>query len=91
MLSLQWHKTGAWPLPEHSKASRRVSTRCGAQAIVPGLATRATRQMTLQHGDEAIDGKPATSAAAGGPGARLGRNDPCYCGSGLKYKKCHGK
>ena len=18
-----------------------------------------------------------------------GRNDPCYCGSGLKYKKCH--
>ncbi len=24
-------------------------------------------------------------------GARkLGRNDPCYCGSGKKYKKCHG-
>lgn len=22
---------------------------------------------------------------------RLGRNDPCPCGSGLKYKKCHGK
>jgi hypothetical protein len=21
----------------------------------------------------------------------LGRNDPCYCGSGKKYKKCHGK
>jgi uncharacterized protein len=20
-----------------------------------------------------------------------GRNDPCFCGSGLKYKKCHGK
>jgi uncharacterized protein len=20
-----------------------------------------------------------------------GRNDPCTCGSGLKYKKCHGK
>ena len=20
---------------------------------------------------------------------RLGRNDPCWCGSGLKYKKCH--
>jgi len=19
-----------------------------------------------------------------------GRNDPCPCGSGLKYKKCHG-
>ncbi|HTY62687.1 MAG TPA: anaerobic sulfatase maturase [Acidobacteriota bacterium] len=22
---------------------------------------------------------------------RIGRNDPCFCGSGLKYKKCHGK
>ncbi len=21
----------------------------------------------------------------------IGRNDPCWCGSGLKYKKCHGK
>ena len=20
-----------------------------------------------------------------------GRNDPCFCGSGLKFKKCHGK
>jgi len=24
-------------------------------------------------------------------GARIGRNDPCWCGSGLKYKKCHGR
>ena len=22
---------------------------------------------------------------------RVGRNDPCPCGSGLKYKNCHGK
>jgi len=21
---------------------------------------------------------------------KVGRNDPCYCGSGKKYKKCHG-
>ncbi|MDD5726262.1 MAG: SEC-C metal-binding domain-containing protein, partial [Patescibacteria group bacterium] len=21
----------------------------------------------------------------------VGRNDPCPCGSGLKFKKCHGK
>jgi hypothetical protein len=21
---------------------------------------------------------------------RVGRNDPCTCGSGRKYKKCHG-
>ena len=23
-------------------------------------------------------------------GPRVGRNDPCWCGSGKKYKKCHG-
>jgi preprotein translocase subunit SecA len=34
-------------------------------------------------------------AAAGVGGeagaAKLGRNDPCWCGSGKKYKRCHGK
>lgn len=24
-------------------------------------------------------------------GEKVGRNDPCYCGSGKKYKQCHGK
>jgi preprotein translocase subunit SecA len=24
------------------------------------------------------------------PHQKLGRNDPCWCGSGKKYKKCHG-
>ena len=23
-------------------------------------------------------------------GKQIGRNDPCFCGSGKKYKKCHG-
>ena len=22
--------------------------------------------------------------------AKIGRNEPCPCGSGLKYKRCHG-
>ena len=25
------------------------------------------------------------------PGAKIGRNDPCPCGSGKKYKHCHGQ
>ena len=25
------------------------------------------------------------------PGEKIGRNDPCPCGSGKKYKQCHGK
>lgn len=24
-------------------------------------------------------------------GEKIGRNNPCYCGSGQKFKKCHGK
>lgn len=24
-------------------------------------------------------------------GKKIGRNEPCHCGSGTKYKKCHGK
>ena len=22
---------------------------------------------------------------------KIGRNDPCWCGSGKKYKNCHGR
>ncbi len=32
---------------------------------------------------------PSTTVQHAGP--KVGRNDPCHCGSGLKYKKCHGK
>ncbi|HVC38258.1 MAG TPA: SEC-C metal-binding domain-containing protein, partial [Gammaproteobacteria bacterium] len=24
-------------------------------------------------------------------GRKVGRNEPCPCGSGLKYKQCHGR
>jgi preprotein translocase subunit SecA len=34
--------------------------------------------------------KSRTAAAAAG-GNKVGRNDPCPCGSGKKYKHCHGK
>jgi preprotein translocase subunit SecA len=26
-----------------------------------------------------------------GAAAKIGRNDPCWCGSGKKYKRCHGR
>jgi preprotein translocase subunit SecA len=45
----------------------------------------------------ALAGKGASvpagiGASPSGDGKRkLGRNDPCWCGSGKKYKKCHGK
>jgi len=33
----------------------------------------------------------AAAVAAGGQVPRVGRNEPCPCGSGKKYKQCHGK
>jgi preprotein translocase subunit SecA len=33
-----------------------------------------------------VEGNPAAS----GDFARVGRNDPCPCGSGRKFKRCHG-
>jgi len=27
----------------------------------------------------------------GAPNRKLGRNDLCWCGSGRKYKRCHGR
>ncbi len=33
----------------------------------------------------------AAAMAAAGAVPRVGRNDPCPCGSGKKYKHCHGK
>ena len=45
--------------------------------------------------DEALATDPADEAPAAAPfvraGEKVGRNDPCPCGSGKKYKHCHGR
>ncbi|MDP2804595.1 MAG: preprotein translocase subunit SecA, partial [Gallionellaceae bacterium] len=47
------------------------------------------------HGQTPADGEEEVKAAVQQPFVRednkVGRNDPCPCGSGLKYKQCHGK
>jgi uncharacterized protein len=47
-------------------------------------ACLAAQQLRLYWVDHAP--KPATRRVEAQPG----RNDPCHCGSGLKFKKCHG-
>jgi len=37
-----------------------------------------------------IEASAAKAATYQRPSAKIGRNDPCPCGSGRKYKKCHG-
>ena len=58
---------------------------------------QAKKQMQFQHADASA--LPAqereTDEAEQAPfvreGVKVGRNDPCPCGSGKKYKHCHGK
>jgi preprotein translocase subunit SecA len=57
-----------------------------------------TSEMQFQHRspDSALEeSEPAAGSAGNAPFVRkakkVGRNDPCPCGSGKKYKQCHGK
>lgn len=43
----------------------------------------------IQSGDE--NDNPYSPENLATQGIRVGRNDPCPCGSGKKYKQCHGK
>jgi preprotein translocase subunit SecA len=38
-----------------------------------------------------VGAAPGAAAPVPVPAGKIGRNDPCYCGSGKKYKKCHGR
>lgn len=60
------------------------------------------RNLQAQHPDAAAASRAQTQAAAGAGAAEKvqepirvqktpGRNDPCWCGSGKKYKQCHMK
>jgi preprotein translocase subunit SecA len=58
--------------------------------VLPGLAAAGAAAMAgaiqYQHGDQ----RPAASGSEPAEAHKLGRNDPCWCGSGKKYKRCHG-
>jgi preprotein translocase subunit SecA len=53
---------------------------------VPEEARPAEQQLSLSHGDGGESPQPAQRKQK-----KVGRNAPCPCGSGKKYKKCCGK
>jgi len=86
--------------------ARQAAPSAGAAAAVASAAARAEeapqrlpdfaraleRKQERQQKDLQYQTGPA-QAEAPKPvraGAKVGRNDPCPCGSGKKYKKCHG-
>jgi preprotein translocase subunit SecA len=59
-----------------------------------GPSPRARRPSGTRRPDGPGAAQPAPVAGAGrapSPPEKLGRNQPCWCGSGRKYKLCHGR
>jgi SEC-C motif-containing protein len=54
--------------------------------------THRERAVFRKHGDRwvFVDGQIMNGPPVRRTEPRVGRNDPCPCGSGKKYKKCHG-
>jgi preprotein translocase subunit SecA len=81
---------GSRPLAAAASAAARASE--DSNVPLPAFARemerrqqRQEREMQLQAGTAASEAPKPVRA-----GAKIGRNDPCPCGSGKKYKKCHG-
>jgi preprotein translocase subunit SecA len=68
----------------HVQAVRHEGER--PTAPPPPAVSRPQPKLTLNRGEEPA----AAQAPVHRADNKVGRNDPCPCGSGKKYKKCHG-
>ena len=77
---------------EEDVVQKLFTVELARETVAPEIALEQPRQqkMVLSHGGgDPIAAQP--SPAARRDGEKVGRNDPCPCGSGKKYKRCHGK
>jgi preprotein translocase subunit SecA len=73
----------------------QIKTREDVEAVEP---PEAVENVQYQHADykEALEDEEGNEQLSEGAqpvvrdGVKVGRNDPCPCGSGKKYKQCHG-
>jgi preprotein translocase subunit SecA len=80
--------TGAQPVIDADTADT-----ADASGLPAGLAPR--RASALQYTAPSVDGGTHVESHVEGTSgsadfSRVGRNDPCPCGSGRKFKRCHG-
>jgi uncharacterized protein YecA (UPF0149 family) len=54
------------------------------------MPSRKARNVNYSYGAAASGGSDAKVETFQRNQPKVGRNDPCPCGSGKKYKKCHG-
>ncbi len=79
--------------PPASRARRRALARRGATGGAASGPVRGLPADPMKGAREAPGGADGSASLRPGftpSGGRIGRNDPCWCGSGQKYKKCHG-
>ena len=62
-----------------------------AQQATDSSTKKEMSRMQTQHGDLTTNGGQPKTKMPVHVEKKIGRNDPCPCGSGLKYKNCHGK
>jgi preprotein translocase subunit SecA len=77
---------------QQSKAAeeaQRLAAQSAVQDMTRGIQKQHERELKeLQFAGANGGGTASQTVSNGGP--KVGRNDPCPCGSGKKYKKCHG-
>jgi preprotein translocase subunit SecA len=69
----------------------RIQTQEQASAAAEALEQQAGQLANVSYTHPNEDGSVSTEADAATEVARVGRNEPCPCGSGKKYKHCHGR
>ena len=84
-----------------AQTAMRVSVKTAEQAEQseqqppqPGTTTTSGNGTTTTGRNDLRTNRDPSSpkiSATGPGGQRPGRNDPCWCGSGKKFKKCHGR
>jgi len=65
----------------------RQSTASGTQKAASSV--QSSREASSKPKAESKKPEPARKPVGAATGVKLGRNDPCWCGSGKKYKNCH--
>jgi preprotein translocase subunit SecA len=99
-------ETGVESEPQARAARTRPAAIAAGRAREPALAFAGARGPSRNLSFNDPGASPSTFARAAQPreaeggdgpvqtvrreGKKVGRNDPCPCGSGKKYKKCHG-
>ncbi len=74
--------------PSGGVSAPALSTRASAE--LERRAQRQRREMSFQGTSDPTSGGDFRVDTVKAAGPKVGRNDPCPCGSGKKYKKCHG-